>query len=96
MTLGEKVRFRRTLLRISQPELSHQTGISQSYLSGIENGNYMPTAKILGALAKSLKCTTDYLIYDEKKQISETDGECDLQCYRRCNRCGQYHCKVIL
>ena len=66
MTLGEKVKLRRTLLGISQPELAHQTGISQPYVSGIENGNYTPTAKILGVLAKSLKCTTDYLVYDEK------------------------------
>ncbi len=70
MTLGEKVKFRRTLLRISQSELSRQTGISQPYISGIENGTYTPTAKKLGALAKSLKCTTDYLVYDEKKKVS--------------------------
>ena len=70
MTLGEKVRLRRTLLGISQPKLSKQIGISQSYVSEIENGKHKPTADVLASLAKVLKCTTDYLIYDEKKKVS--------------------------
>ena len=70
MTLGEKVKFRRTLLGISQPKLSKQIGISQSYVSGIENDKHKPTATVLASLAKALKCTTDYLVYDEKKKVS--------------------------
>lgn len=69
MTLGEKVRLRRTLLGISQRKLSRLIGASQSYISEVENNNHTPTAKMLGALAKSLECTTDYLVYDERKKV---------------------------
>lgn len=66
MTLGEKVKFRRTYLRISQPELSNQIGVTQSYVSKIENGKHKPTSSVLAELARALKCTADYLVCDEK------------------------------
>lgn len=69
MTLGQKVRFRRALLGISQPELSNLAGVSQPYISQIENGDRVPTAKTLAPLAKALKCTIDYLVYDENKRV---------------------------
>ena len=67
MTLGQKVRYRRTFLGMSQPELSQLTGLTQAYISYIENGERMPTANKLAPLAKALKCTTDYLVYSENK-----------------------------
>lgn len=68
MTIGEKIKRRRTKLHISQPELSRRTGVSQSYISEIENGNHIPTATVLAAIAKALKCTTDSLVYDDEKK----------------------------
>lgn len=68
MTLGEKVKFRRMYLRISQPELSRQIGVTQSYVSKIENDKHAPTSTVLAELARALKCTADYLICDEKKR----------------------------
>lgn len=66
MTLGEKVKLRRTFLRTSQLELSQQIGVAQSYVSKIENDIHKPTSAVLAELARALKCTTDYLIRDEK------------------------------
>lgn len=70
MTLGEKVRLRRTVLRITQPELSNQTGLSQAYISQIENGDRTPATKKLVPLARALRCTVDYLVYEDRKKVS--------------------------
>jgi transcriptional regulator with XRE-family HTH domain len=67
MTLGEKIKFRRHVLGLSQAELAKKSGVGQSYISELENGKFNPTSKTLAALAGPLKCTTDYLIFDGKK-----------------------------
>ncbi len=65
MKLGAKVRLRRKMLGLSQGQLSRQTGISRPYITQIENGDHSPSAPVLAALAKGLKCTADYLVADE-------------------------------
>ena len=47
MTLGEKIKFRRHVLGLSQVELAKKSGVGQSYISELENGKFNPTSKYL-------------------------------------------------
>jgi transcriptional regulator with XRE-family HTH domain len=48
---GEFVRAQRKLARISQRELARATGVSDSYISQLERGQYRPSASVLNAIA---------------------------------------------
>jgi transcriptional regulator with XRE-family HTH domain len=48
---GEFVRAQRKLARISQRELAKVTGVSDSYISQLERGQYRPSAAVLNAIA---------------------------------------------
>jgi transcriptional regulator with XRE-family HTH domain len=52
--LGHTIKVLRTDLSIGRRRLATQTGISYSYLSAIENGTKVPSAKILHILANRL------------------------------------------
>jgi transcriptional regulator with XRE-family HTH domain len=52
--LGHTIKVLRTDLSIGRRRLATQTGISYSYLSAIENGSKVPSAKILHILANRL------------------------------------------
>lgn len=46
----------------SQRKLSLISGVSRSYISQIESGQYIPTADILCKLSKALECTINDLV----------------------------------
>ena len=48
---GEFVRAQRRLAQVSQRNLARMSGVSDSYLSQIERGNYRPSPQVLKALA---------------------------------------------
>ncbi len=52
--LGQTIKVLRTDLSIGRRRLATQAGISYSYLSAIENGSKVPSAKILHILASRL------------------------------------------
>jgi transcriptional regulator with XRE-family HTH domain len=48
---GEFVRAQRRLAQVSQRNLARMSGVSDSYLSQIERGNYRPSPQVVKALA---------------------------------------------
>jgi transcriptional regulator with XRE-family HTH domain len=48
---GEFVRAQRRLAQVSQRNLARVSGVSDSYLSQIERGNYRPSPQVVKALA---------------------------------------------
>jgi transcriptional regulator with XRE-family HTH domain len=50
---GEFLRAQRRLAKISQRELAKVTGVSDSYLSQVERGQYTPSASVLQAIARA-------------------------------------------
>lgn len=50
---GEFVRAQRRLAQVSQRNLARLSGVSDSYLSQLERGNYMPSAQVVKALAQA-------------------------------------------
>ncbi len=69
MTLGKRIKLRREILGLSQSELSKHAGISQPYVSALENDIFQPTSSVICSLAKTLKCTTDYLIMGSERKV---------------------------
>jgi transcriptional regulator with XRE-family HTH domain len=48
---GEFVRAQRRLAQVSQRNLARMSGVSDSYLSQLERGNYRPSPQVVKALA---------------------------------------------
>ena len=51
---GEFVRAQRRLAQVSQRNLARMSGVSDSYLSQLERGNYRPSPQVVKALATVL------------------------------------------
>lgn len=64
-TLGDRIRKRRNQLKVSQSFVARKIGVPDAYLSIWERGLRPPNVFRLAALAKALKCTTDYLVNGE-------------------------------
>jgi len=50
---GEFVRAQRRLAQVSQRNLARMSGVSDSYLSQLERGNYRPSPQVVKALAQA-------------------------------------------
>lgn len=53
IAFGEFVRAQRRLAQVSQRHLARMSGVSDSYLSQIERGNYRPSPQVVKALAQA-------------------------------------------
>ena len=53
VAFGEFVRAQRRLAQVSQRNLARMSGVSDSYLSQIERGNYRPSPQVVKALARA-------------------------------------------
>jgi transcriptional regulator with XRE-family HTH domain len=51
VAFGEFVKAQRRLAQVSQRNLARMSGVSDSYLSQIERGNYRPSPQVVKALA---------------------------------------------
>lgn len=75
--IGKRIKDYRKAAGITQEKLSISTGISQTYISGVESGNRNPSIKTLDKFAKALGVSlseiTDfsdnYKIKDNTKKI---------------------------
>ena len=53
VAFGEFVSAQRRLAQVSQRNLARMSGVSDSYLSQIERGNYRPSPQVVKALAQA-------------------------------------------
>jgi len=53
VAFGEFVKAQRRLAQVSQRNLARMSGVSDSYLSQIERGNYRPSPQVVKALAQA-------------------------------------------
>jgi transcriptional regulator with XRE-family HTH domain len=70
---GEFVRAQRRLAQVSQRNLAKMSGVSDSYLSQIERGNYRPSPQVVKALAQAFGLEPKQL-YTMLGFIDEDDG----------------------
>ena len=70
---GEFVRAQRRLAQVSQRNLARMSGVSDSYLSQLERGNYRPSPQVVKALAQAFNLEPKQL-YTMLGFIDEEDG----------------------
>ncbi|MBR0485694.1 MAG: helix-turn-helix transcriptional regulator [Oscillospiraceae bacterium] len=73
MTLGRKIRNRREELRMTQPELAETARLSQSSISQIEKGVFIPRDSTIVVLALALKMPPEELLGTETNQITKKE-----------------------
>ena len=70
MTIAERVKQKRTDLRLTQAELAKRVGISQQSLQKIEDGRTQNPRKLLN-LAKALHCDAEWLLLGTTSEVRE-------------------------
>ncbi|MEX6014791.1 helix-turn-helix domain-containing protein [Mammaliicoccus sciuri] len=65
MTFGQNLKRIRKDMKLTQQEMADKIGISQNYLSDIENGKRYPSIKAVTGLAQCLGISVPKLINDE-------------------------------
>lgn len=84
MEMGERIKQRRTELKMSQDVLCKFVGVSRVSITGWENGNAVPKAPYLIGLAKGLQVTVDWLLTGKDLPIApqlHREGEIDLNVF---------------
>ncbi len=71
MTLGEKIKYNRNKLKLSQEQLAEKCGLSRNAIYNYENNKRTPTISILMTIAESLSIPPTELIdsLDDNKHI---------------------------
>jgi transcriptional regulator with XRE-family HTH domain len=72
VAFGEFVRAQRQLAHVSLRNLAKMSGVSDSYLSQIERGNYRPSPQVVKALAQAFGLKPEQL-YTMLGFMDETD-----------------------
>lgn len=75
MPLGDKVRTARKKSGLTTLMLAKKAGISQSYISEIENNRKSPSTKTILKLADILQAPFDFLLRDDISEIDSTSCE---------------------
>lgn len=65
VSLGERLRFRRNALNLTQPELAQRAGLSERSVSDYERGLSLPSVEQLKKLAYALSVRSGYLLGEE-------------------------------
>lgn len=58
---GPAIRRHRELLRLSQEDLGHRSGLDRTYISGVERGVRNPTLQVMQRMADALGVDLDVL-----------------------------------
>lgn len=72
-TLGHRVKKLRIKNNLSQRRLAKMVHTSPGLISFIERDRNRPNYEIIARIANKLSTSTDYLIFGEKRQASQTD-----------------------
>jgi transcriptional regulator with XRE-family HTH domain len=70
MTLGERIRHRRQVLKITQQELAKALGLTPQHISAIEQDKRTPSLAFLVKAGKELGVSIDYLVSGEEGVIT--------------------------
>ncbi|MBA7634374.1 hypothetical protein ES703_41958 [subsurface metagenome] len=71
MTLGQRIRQRRQILKITQQELADALGMTPQHISAIEQDKGAPSLALLPKIAEQLGVTIDYLVTGKETIITD-------------------------
>lgn len=66
-TFGKQLSNIRTTLGLSQTEVANASGVSQGYISQLEQGKSSPSIIVVLRLAKALRVPVGHLLQSEKE-----------------------------
>jgi phage repressor protein C with HTH and peptisase S24 domain len=66
--MNERIKERRKLLRLTQPELAKLIGVTKATISQWESAATSPKGKNLYNLAKNLQCSPDWLLFSKESK----------------------------
>ena len=72
MSLGQRIRKRRQILKVTQQELAQALGMTPQHISAIEQDKGAPSLTLLPKLADELGVSTDYLLSGKEGIITDT------------------------
>lgn len=76
LAVGDRIRFKRNLLGMTQDEMAEKINRATKYYADIERGNCGMSIETLLSLSESLNMSLDYIIYgdiDKKEAKAHTD-----------------------
>ena len=71
MSLGQRIKKRRQILKITQQELAQGLGMTPQHISAIEQDKWSPSLALLPKLAELLGVSTDYLLSGKEGIITD-------------------------
>lgn len=90
-SLGKRIAKRRHELNCKQCVIAEKAGISNNYLSNIENGKSIPSLETFADICNALSTTPDYLLlgiikhYDTPREILDNLSKCDEETLKTIN-----------
>jgi len=78
MPFGQRIRSRRLELKLTQDELAGKVGISNGFLSDLENGKRGVGAETLLDIGRVLGVSLDYLMKGEPNEIAAVRAEVEI------------------
>ena len=72
VNLGERVKQRRQVLKITQQQLAKALGMTPQHISTIEQNKGSPSLPVVAKLAEELGVTTDYLLLGKEGIVTDT------------------------
>lgn len=72
MSLGERIKERRQVLKVTQKDLAQSVGMTPQHISAIEQDKWAPSVTLLPKLAEELGVTTDYLLSGKESLVTDT------------------------
>jgi len=92
--LGKRIAKRRKVLNLTQEDVAEATGLSNNYISNIENNHSIPSIDTLLKICEAIDTTPDYLLLGIS---SRSDAEEDLRnkINEKLKLCSQKKLKLI-
>lgn len=75
---GPVLRRRRAQLGLSQSALAERSGVTQNYLSLVENGHRTPVLETLSKIAAALEVPVSYLVLHAQVEADEAEEKNEL------------------
>lgn len=71
MSLGQRLKYRREALKITQRQLAESLDVTPQHISAIEQDKRIPSLPFLTKLAEELGITIDYLVAGKEGTITD-------------------------
>lgn len=89
---GERIAKRRKALNMTQDDVAGATGLSNNYISNIENDHSIPSIETLLKVCVALDTTPDYLLLGI---VGNTDDSLLAQVQEKLRLCGEKRLKLV-